>query len=55
MTSTVSNGKIYIFGGFVSNRYSNANITVLTTWNPDLLKSKSNFGTRSVLSGEKYF
>lgn len=46
MASTSSNGKVYIFGGFVGNKYTNANITTLTVWNHDLRKSKSNFGTR---------
>ena len=46
MTSTFLNGKVYIFGGFVGNKYANADITTLSVWNYDLRKSKSNFGTK---------
>lgn len=53
MASTASNGKVYIFGGFIGNKYANADITTLTVRNHDLRKSKSKFGTR-VFSNEKY-
>ncbi len=53
MASTVSNGKVYVFGGFVGNKYANADITTLSAWNQDLMKSKSNIGTGKILSREK--
>jgi len=53
MASSASNGKVYVFGGFIGNKYANADITTLTLWNQDLRKSKSNFGTK-VFSCEKY-
>jgi len=46
MASTSLNGKVYIFGGFVGNKYANADITTLSVWNYDIRKSKSNFGTK---------
>lgn len=46
MASTSLNGKVYIFGGFVGNKYANADITTLSVWNNDIRKSKSNFGTK---------
>jgi hypothetical protein len=56
MASTSYAGKVYVFGGFIENKYSDANIVVLSCWTPDLLKSKSNFnlGTKSILSGDKF-
>lgn len=55
MAVTSYNGKIYMFGGFMNNKYANANITVLTGWNPDMLKTKTNFGTRTFLSKQLLF
>lgn len=56
MASTSYAEKVYVFGGFIENKYSDANIVVLSCWTPDLLKSKSNFnlGTKSILSGDKF-
>jgi len=51
MTTTCHGNRIFIFGGFVGEKYSDANVTILTTWNPDLPKFKSVFGTKKLLSG----
>jgi len=55
MASTASNGKVYLYGGFISNKYANANVTILATWNPDMMKSRTNFGTRTVLSKQTLY
>jgi hypothetical protein len=55
MASATSNGKVYLFGGFINNKYANANVTTLATWNPDMMKSKTNFGTRTVLSKQTLY